>query len=148
MAAISAADGGAQVVLCEKGNAKRSGGIRGGNDHFLCYIPDIHGPNVWDNILQNMLALRAGPTDLDVYVKLWERSYEVVKTWEGWGINMKTDGHYEFTGHSFPGSSGRLGEPGKTDRLWLHFSDLKLSTKLEKQVNDRNIRIINRVMVT
>ena len=148
MAAICAADGGAQVVLCEKGNAKRSGGIRGGNDHFLCYIPGIHGPDVWENIVRNMLALQAGPTDQDVYAKLWERSYEVVKKWESWGIDMKTEGHYEFTGHSFPGSSGRMGEPGKTDRLWLHFSDLKLSTKLEKQVNDRKVSIINRVMVT
>ena len=39
MAAISAADSGARVILCEKGNARRSGGIGGGNDHFVCYIP-------------------------------------------------------------------------------------------------------------
>ena len=53
MAAISAADGGAHVTLCEKGNAKRSGGIRGGNDHFMCYIPEIHGPAVKENILRS-----------------------------------------------------------------------------------------------
>jgi succinate dehydrogenase/fumarate reductase flavoprotein subunit len=148
MAAIAAADGGAQVVLCEKGNAMRSGGIRGGNDHFLCYIPGIHTPAVWDNILHSSLTMSVGTADADVFVRLWERSYEVVKKWEDYGINMKTNGHYEFTGHSYPGSSGRMGEPGKTDRIWLHFSDLKLSTKLEKQVRDRNVKIMNRVMVT
>ena len=43
MAAISAVEQGAHVTLCEKGNARRSGGITAGNDHFLCYIPEIHG---------------------------------------------------------------------------------------------------------
>ena len=148
MAAIAAADGGAQVILCEKGNVRRSGGIRGANDHFLCYIPHIHGREIWENIIQRSLTFQAGPTDVDVYVKLWERSYEVVQKWESWGISMKTDGHYEFTGHSFPGSSGRMGEPGKTDRLWLHFSDFKLSTKLADQVKKRDVRIMNRVMIT
>lgn len=35
MAAICAADEGVDVTLCEKGNARRSGGITAGNDHFF-----------------------------------------------------------------------------------------------------------------
>ena len=47
-----------------------------------------------------------------------------------------------------PGLSGKLGEPGRTDRTYIHFSDNDLCAKLEKQVTDRNIRIMNRVMLT
>jgi len=146
MAAISAADNGAKVILCEKGNARRSGGIRGGNDHFTCYIPHIHGPEVRERILRNAGMFgggRSGLTD-----KIWDLSYEVVKMWEDWGVRMKIDGHYEFTGHEFPGSTGKMGEPGKTTRTWLHFSDLRLSTILEKEARKRDVEILNRVMIT
>ena len=74
-----------------------------------------------------------------------DSTYHALQKWESWGINMKINGRYEFVGHSWPGSSG---EPGKTDRMQLHFSDPNASVKLEKQVKDRGIRIINRVMVT
>ena len=43
MAAIRAADLGASVVVAEKGNALFSGRGRAGNDHFWCYIPEVHG---------------------------------------------------------------------------------------------------------
>ena len=43
MAAIAAADKGAQVVLLDKANTKRSGAGATGNDHFLCWIPEKHG---------------------------------------------------------------------------------------------------------
>ena len=145
MAAISAADSGARVILCEKGNARRSGGIGGGNDHFVCYIPEIHGPGLrGDFIRENMSDL----ADEDLVCKFVDLSYHVLQKWESWGVNIKTNGHYEFTGHGWPGSSGKMGEPGKTDRTYIHFSDNDLCAKLEKQVTDKNIRIMNRVMVT
>lgn len=146
MAAISAADCGAHVTLCEKGNARRSGGIPSGNDHFACYIPGIHKPSQRDKFIKDLLSKEAG--DEDVVTRQVDLSYEVLKKWESWGINMKTNGHYEFVGHSWPGSSGKMGEPGKTDRIWLHFSDEHMCKKLEKQVRQRNVRIVNRVMVT
>jgi succinate dehydrogenase/fumarate reductase flavoprotein subunit len=40
MAAISAADEGVDVTLCEKGNARRSGGITAGNDQKLYPLYD------------------------------------------------------------------------------------------------------------
>jgi len=148
MAAIAAADGGARVILCEKGHARRSGGIRGGNDHFLCYVPEIHGGADQEVIRRSLSMFSATPSDRDVTAKIWDRSYSVVQMWESWGVNMKTNGHYEFTGHDFPGSTGKMGEPGKTTRCWLHFSDYKLTNKLDKQVRDRNVKIMNRVMIT
>ncbi|MFC1861435.1 FAD-binding protein [Chloroflexota bacterium] len=145
MAAITAADYGARVTLCEKGNAMRSGGIYGGNDHITCYIPGIHSPAVRERIKDRTLS--RGFIDEDIVYKQIDLTCDVVKKWESWGINMKTNGHYEFTGHSWPGSSGKMGEPGKTDRTLLHFSDKDSCVKLEKQVRDRGIRIMNRVMV-
>jgi succinate dehydrogenase/fumarate reductase flavoprotein subunit len=148
MAAIAAADAGARVVLCEKGNAMRSGGIRGSNDHFLCYIPEIHGPIEQSGIRTSLATFGNAPSDRDIIEKIWALSYSAVQKWESWGVNLKKDGHYEFVGHSFPGTTGKTGEPGKTSNCWLHFSDYKLSTKLEKQVRQRNVKIMNRVMVT
>ena len=46
MAAIRAAEKGAKVILAEKGHAVHSGRGRGGNDHFWCYIPEVHGDDV------------------------------------------------------------------------------------------------------
>ncbi len=43
MAAINAADQGVRVIVAEKANTMRSGSGATGNDHFLCYIPEIHG---------------------------------------------------------------------------------------------------------
>ena len=43
MAAIRAAELGAKVVVAEKGNTLTSGAGGLGNDHFLCYLPDVHG---------------------------------------------------------------------------------------------------------
>ena len=146
MAAISATDSGVDVTLCEKGNAKRSGGIAAGNDHFKCYMPEIHGPAVKENLVRD--GMKDVLADEDVVRKYIDRSYEVVQKWENWGISMKTNGHYEFTGHSWPGSSGKPGEAGKTDRTYLHFSDENMCIKLEKQVRDRGVHIMNRVMVT
>jgi len=46
MAAIRASELGAQVVVAEKGNTLSSGAGGLGNDHFVCYIPEVHGPDI------------------------------------------------------------------------------------------------------
>jgi len=130
MAAITAADGGAQVVLCEKGNTRRSGGITGGNDHFFCYIPEIHGKAVRENYIRENMNGRL--VDEDIVTNQVDRAYDVLQKWENWGVNLKTNGHYEFTGHSWPGSSARW-ENGKDKPLPIHFSDEKLCVKLENR---------------
>ena len=45
-AAISARASGVGVLIAEKANTLRSGSGATGNDHFLCYIPEKHGPDV------------------------------------------------------------------------------------------------------
>jgi succinate dehydrogenase/fumarate reductase flavoprotein subunit len=142
MAAISAAESGARVVLCEKGSARRSGGITGGNDHFACYIPGVTSPAYRETMIKRLSE--RGIADEDEIVQFVDLTHKVLQKWEEWGIDTKRNGRYEFAGHSFPDSSG---EPGKADRA-LHFSDPNICIKLEKQVKDRNVRILNRVMVT
>jgi succinate dehydrogenase/fumarate reductase flavoprotein subunit len=46
MAAIRAAELGVKVVVAEKGNTLTSGAGGMGNDHFLCYLPEIHGQDM------------------------------------------------------------------------------------------------------
>ena len=146
MAAISAADHGADVMLCEKGNARRSGGITAGNDHFFCYIPEIHGKGARESFIHSIIT--DSLIDADIACKYIDLSYDVLRKWESWGITLKTDGHYEFTGHGWPGSSGKMGEPGKTDREYIHFSDAELCPKLERQVRQRGVSVMNRIMMT
>ena len=146
MAAIGAADLGADVILCEIGHARRSGGIMAGNDHFWCFVPEIHSPATKEKMIRDQMAIFGGQ-EAQVRRQV-ELTPEVLKMWEAWGVNMKTNGHYEFVGHGWPGSTGKLGEPGNTNREWLHFSDNNMCTKIERQVRKKNVRIMNRVMVT
>ena len=54
MAAIRASELGAKAVVAEKGNALHSGKGGGGCDHYLCYIPEIHGSDM-DAFIGEML---------------------------------------------------------------------------------------------
>ena len=107
MAAIGSADSGAKVVLCEKGNARRSGGIPGGNDHFRCYIPGIHSKAFRSNFIREITNRHMA--DEDRVAQYVDKTYEVLQMWESWGINMKYNSSYEFAGHSWPGTSVQTG---------------------------------------
>ncbi|MBI2955512.1 MAG: FAD-dependent oxidoreductase [Chloroflexi bacterium] len=106
MAAIRASELGARVVVVEKGSIGYSGAARMGNDHFWAYVPEAHGPDMRAFIKECMLT-QLGPmcsTLSSRVVDTWmERSLEIVKLWEEWGIEMKYQGQWEFAGHSFPG---------------------------------------------
>ena len=62
MAAICAADMGVHVVVAEKANTKRSGCGATGNDHFQCYIPEVHGEDMGP-ILKEYLASQGVAAD-------------------------------------------------------------------------------------
>lgn len=141
MAAISAREVGATVVVAEKGNALYSGRGRAGNDHFWCYIPEVHGSDM-DSFLKECLKgpklriMQAG-TGMKVLRTFLETSFEVVKLWDSWGIPMKHDGKWEFSGHSFPGDI---------------FTHLKYKGHGQKRVLtnralEKGARIVNRVMI-
>ena len=136
MAAIRAADLGAKVIVAEKGNTKRSGCGSGGNDHFQCYIPEVHGRDT-KPILEEYMYQPAGGRRPDL-ANIWlEKSFEMVKLWDSWGIPMKYKGKWEFAGHAFPGRP----------RIFLKYAGGNQKPVLTEQTLKRGAEIKNRVTV-
>ena len=98
MAAIHAAKLGSKVIVADKGNTKYSGAARSGNDHFWCYIPEVHGPDLnWfvKECMMTQLGMMFSGMGSAYVRTLLETSYDIVKLWDRWGIPMKHDGKYE-----------------------------------------------------
>ncbi len=101
MAAIRAGELGARVVVAEKGNTKRSGCGSAGTTTLsatsLSFTARTLSPS------SRVLYQPAGGRRPDL-ANIWlERSFEMVKLWDSWGIPMKYKGKWEFAGHAFPG---------------------------------------------
>ena len=102
-AAIAAAEQGADVIVAEKADTRRSGCGATGNDHFICYIPEYHGDD-FNEIIREVTETLIGPQqDYDLLRLMMKRSFELVQKWESYGINMRPTGEYKFLGHSMPG---------------------------------------------
>jgi succinate dehydrogenase/fumarate reductase flavoprotein subunit len=138
MAAIRARELGADVVVADKSNTVRSGAGGMGNDHFQCYIPEIHGEDMNPIIEGFRHSPMSGWWRDQAFVKTQiDRSGEMVKLWESWGIPMKKEGQYEFAGH---------GAPGKP-LLAAKYSGLNQKRVLTKEAIKRGVKIMNRVMI-
>jgi succinate dehydrogenase/fumarate reductase flavoprotein subunit len=139
MAAIKACDLGAKILVVEKSNTVRSGSGGMGNDHFQCYIPEVHGD--FDVFMRDVFYGQMGGhlRMLDTeYVHYWlKNTFEIVKLWESWGIPMKYQGRYEFAGHGFPGKQ----------LTHLKYSGVSQKPILTKEALKRGVEIVNRVMV-
>jgi succinate dehydrogenase/fumarate reductase flavoprotein subunit len=140
MAGIRAGELGVQVVIAEKGATRYSGSGRIGNDHFWCYMPEFHGSDLDAFIKECMITQlgnmtsNLGPT----VVRTWlERSFDIVKLWDSWGIPMKHNGEYHFSGHSFPG------------RVMTHlkYKGKNQKSVLTEQVLKRGAQIMDRVII-
>jgi succinate dehydrogenase/fumarate reductase flavoprotein subunit len=141
MAAIRAGELGAKVIVAEKGNVIHSGRGRAGNDHFWCYIPEVHGSDM-DVFLKECLKgpklkLMQTGTNMKVLRTFLEKSFDIVKLWESWGIPMKYQGRWEFAGHSFPGDV----------LTHLKYSGLNQKRVLTEKALEQGAEIMNRVMV-
>ena len=86
MAAINAATQGADVLVAEKANTKRSGSGATGNDHFCCYIPEIHGSDMAPIMKEYKNSLVGGFADDSLSIKFLEQTFDRIKDWERWGI--------------------------------------------------------------
>lgn len=141
MAGIRASEKGAKTIIVEKGHALHSGRARGGNDHFWCYIPEVHGNDI-DAFLRESLkipklrTMQSG-TAHSVLRTFLEKSFDIVKLWDKWGIPMKYQGRWEFAGHSFPGDV----------LTHLKYEGRDQKKILIKKAQETGAEIINRVMV-
>ncbi len=141
MAAIRAAELGAKVVVVEKSNTVHSGNGGAGNDHFLCYIPEVHGSDldafIQAAIMEAQLAEHFREFSKPRLRKFLTTTYDVMKLWDGWGIPMKYRGGYEFAGHAFPGRTlSHLKYEGKRQKIVL-----------TDQARKRGVNIVNRCMI-
>ncbi len=141
MAAIRASELGAKVVVAEKGNALFSGRGRAGNDHFWCYIPEVHGTDM-ELFLKECLkgpklrVMQSG-TGMKVLRTFIEKSFDIVKLWDSWGIPMKYDGRWEFAGHSFPGDV----------LTHLKYKGRRQKRVLTEKALEKGAQIVNRMMI-
>ena len=137
-AAIDAAEAGLKVIVAEKANTRRSGNGATGNDHFMVYIPEIHGSEQ-DFMNHLVYAQEAkGGKDKDYLVAFMRNSFDVVKAWESYGIPMRPHGDWEFTGHCRPGVQG----------IYLKYEGLNQKPLLTKAALKRGVTILNRCPLT
>jgi len=137
MAAIGAAQKGATVVVAEKANSRRSGCGATGNDHFLCYCPPVHGPDMELILKEVRNSQISGFHDPSMTVKFLEESFDRVKNWHEWGIDMKPHGDWEFAGHAFPGRP----------RVWLKYAGHNQKPVLTQQARRHGVRIENHLPI-
>lgn len=101
--AITAAAKGVDILIAEKADTRRSGSGCGGNDHFMCYIPECHGDNLERVLSEIGEGMEGGPwQDPAMLRKMMLRTQSIVERWESYGINMKPTGEYHFEGHTMP----------------------------------------------
>lgn len=138
MAAIRAAEMGANVVVAEKGNVEYSGCGRMGNDHFETYIPKMHGSDK-DAWIEELLRTAKGEIMIgkNLLRAQFLKAYDIVKLWDEWGIPMRYKGRWEFSGHSFP------------DHPMTHIKyEGRFQKKvLTQQAKKRGVTVLNRVMM-
>ena len=133
MAAINAAGQGVDVTVAEKANTKRSGSGATGNDHFLCYVPELHGDDIEPIHTEVKNSLIGGYLDSTHTMKFLEQSFDRVKDWDSWGISMKPKGKFECMGHAFPGRP----------RVWLKYDGHNQKPVLTREAKKRGVRIEN-----
>ena len=141
MAAIRAAELGARVIVAEKGNVIHSGKGGGGCDHYLCYIPEVHGSDMTayiEEMMQTQQAMNFQNLGMERIRTHIANTFDIIKLWDSWGIPTKQDGKYYFAGHAFPGGY----------RCLLKFEGHRQKPILADQALKRKVKIINRVMVT
>jgi len=140
MAGIRAAELGAKVIVAEKGNVIHSGKSGGGCDHFLCYIPDVHGPDMNAYIEQMMTTQQAhnfqglGMKRVRAHIA---KTFDIIRLWDDWGIPTKQNGKYYFAGHAYPGGL----------RCLLKYEGRRQKPVLTDQARKRKVNIVNRVMI-
>lgn len=133
MAAIGAAEQGIRVTVAEKANTKRSGSGATGNDHFLGYYPELHGPDMEPIVKEVLDSLVGFCHDTKLTRRFLEETFGVVKMWHSWGINMQPSGTWQCMGHAFP----------ERPRVWLKYDGHNQKPVLTKVAKKKGATILN-----
>lgn len=135
MAAIRAARMGVGVVVAEKANTRRSGCGATGNDHFMCYIPEVHGNDMAPIMEEYRRSQVGGFSDSSLATLFLEQSFDRVRDWDSWGISMRPWGFWDFSGHAFPGRP----------RIWLKYAGHNQKAVLTRKAKEHGVRVVNRL---
>ena len=133
MAAIGAAQNGAKVTLADKANTKRSGSGATGNDHFMCYIPEVHGDDMKIIMREVADSLVGAFHDTQLTKRFLDESFDVVKMWEEYGIGMRPWGGWKFMGHAYP----------DRPRVWLKYDGHNQKPALTAAAKKAGVEILN-----
>jgi len=132
MAGIRAADSGVQVLIAEKAHALRGGSGATGNDHFLCWVPELHGDiSVAIKEVANSQTALCGEGKMIRYHM--EHAFDIAKEWHEWGINMKPTGEWHCSGHAFPGRP----------KIWLKYKGHNQKAVLTAEARKRGVVFLN-----
>lgn len=141
-AGITAAENNLDTLIIEKANTKRSGNGCGGNDHFMCYIPEYHGDDFEQIMPEVMDTLVGSNQDANLFRIMLERSFPVIQKWESYGIDMRPTGTWNFEGHSMPGRRRyHLKYNGANQKFCLTKAALKANAKIMNHI------VINEILV-
>lgn len=136
--AITAAAKGVDVLVAEKADTLRSGSGCGGNDHFMCYIPECHGDDFEKVISEINEGMEGGPwQDPAMLRKMMLRTKSIIDRWESYGINMRPTGEYHFEGHTMPGRQC----------YHLKYDGSNQKKRLTREARKNGARIINKVFI-
>lgn len=136
MAAIRAkeVDPNQKVVVFEKGDMKYSGCIARGMDALnIVAVPDISTPELY--IESNGIACE-GIMDEPVNYKMAERSWEMMKKLEAWGVCFPKDDNDQYD----------ILQVHPKGRFCVTMKEPELKTILAKKAGDLGTKIINRTM--
>lgn len=137
MAAISIKenDPGLSVCIMEKGHIKRSGSVTMGMDALNVAI--IPGISTCEEYLDSLRKKCWGIMDYLPNYVLAQRSYELIKTLEDYGVFFPKDidGNYHIM---------RVGKNKKLCMVGMDEPDLKII--LENKINEANVDVLNKTM--
>ncbi|MBD5418066.1 MAG: FAD-binding protein [Desulfovibrio sp.] len=136
-AGITAAEAGLQTLILEKADTRRSGNGCGGNDHFMCYLPEYHGDDFEAVMREAKETLVGGNQDDNLFRFMLARSADLIRKWESYGIRMRPTGDWNFEGHAMPGRR----------RYHLKYDGSDQKARLTAAAKKAGAKIMNKVVV-
>ncbi len=159
MAAINAAEHGAQVAIMEKSHTERSGAAGTGNDHFWFYDPEIHEPRGWTipDMVRDIAfdgeygKTKGGLMDQELLEIVAEGTKAAVDRLESWGVQFKYDKIYPWN-LQYDAPKGekkyRIVPQFQSEPDTLNYDGRDIKHRLTEQCEKRGVEIFNRVAGT